>query len=659
MKSIFTVFLLTICTVFAQTTPRFKGIQLDGAPTTTAAGTMYYDPSSGILRARNASGQWVNASQSSPFWYDTFTGTDTTVLDHRVGERGSLQKMLGAAGSSHMVIDNDGGVSVARGNAASTVVYAASTTPASADYSVSGDIIYKTSNGAFLAVGGRFDYATQNVGAGPTGSTGYIAGYDAGANQWNLLKVITGTATSLGTYSQTLSTDTSYNCRLEMIGTTQNVYINNVLRISAANTQVAGPGRAVIWSANASTRTTGLHLNSVRADDGEIAPPVTNDTALVWQGDSIIGGFPNSYELTIPQRVAKRMGVSTLFSFQADAKLLSTVVAEDATTMAVAYAAAAGAKSIVAINQTGVNDLNAGVSAATILTDLQTWNANQKALGVFTVNLTIPKATLLSAGEETQRGLLNAGIPNAGADMVIDVAAHPMFSDTSNSVIFHDGTHYTAAGKQVEADIVADALTKSSIVKNPRFDNKIAVSMDPSSSEATRLTLGASTADQIFNVYEIGGLPYGFGARPFDFRTYVANSSSRFSWNAAPDAANGSELMTLSGTGTLTVKGLTAPAVQTSTLAASASTLAITRNVLVLTGDAGGNSISTFTGAIAGSELTIIFIDNHVTIVDDDAGTTNSVNLAGTATNFVSTQADVIKLLFSGTKWFEVSRSVN
>ena len=92
------------------------------------------------------------------------------------------------------------------------------------------------------------------------------------------------------------------------------------------------------------------------------------------------------------------------------------------------------------------------------------------------------------------------------------------------------------------------------------------------------------------------------------------------------------------------------------TLAAAVTTLAITNNVVTVTGDAGGNTLSTITGGIDGQILTLIFVDALVTITDDATAAANTVNLSAA---FTSTANDTMQIVFNGTSWREVSRSVN
>jgi hypothetical protein len=108
-------------------------------------------------------------------------------------------------------------------------------------------------------------------------------------------------------------------------------------------------------------------------------------------------------------------------------------------------------------------------------------------------------------------------------------------------------------------------------------------------------------------------------------------------------------------TGNARVAGKLASTSNATTLGASATTLAITRNVVKLTGN-GTNVLATITGGIAGQILTIIFVDALVTITDTGTGAADTVNLSAP---FTSTANDTITLVYDGTSWFEIVRSVN
>jgi len=93
---------------------------------------------------------------------------------------------------------------------------------------------------------------------------------------------------------------------------------------------------------------------------------------------------------------------------------------------------------------------------------------------------------------------------------------------------------------------------------------------------------------------------------------------------------------------------------QTLTLPAGATTFVATGKLILLTGDAGTNTISTITGpmAFASNEITIIFQDANCTFSDDDTTTANTMNLEAT---FTSAANDVLKLIYDGNKWFMLS----
>lgn len=96
-----------------------------------------------------------------------------------------------------------------------------------------------------------------------------------------------------------------------------------------------------------------------------------------------------------------------------------------------------------------------------------------------------------------------------------------------------------------------------------------------------------------------------------------------------------------------------------STLGVGATTFAVTGEAMIITGDAGTNTIATITGGAIGQKLVLIFVDGNVTITDTDAHTANTVDLAGTATNFTSADDKTLTLIFDGTSWYETNRSVN
>ena len=92
------------------------------------------------------------------------------------------------------------------------------------------------------------------------------------------------------------------------------------------------------------------------------------------------------------------------------------------------------------------------------------------------------------------------------------------------------------------------------------------------------------------------------------------------------------------------------------TLGVAAITFVTSSNVMTITGDGGGNTIATITGAISGQSLIMIFVDNKVTITDDNGHGANTIDLSAA---FTSVDDTVLHLIYNGTSWYEVSRSIN
>jgi hypothetical protein len=92
------------------------------------------------------------------------------------------------------------------------------------------------------------------------------------------------------------------------------------------------------------------------------------------------------------------------------------------------------------------------------------------------------------------------------------------------------------------------------------------------------------------------------------------------------------------------------------TLGVGATTFIASQNIMTITGDGGGNTIATITGGVTGQHLTLIFVDALVTITDDNTHAADTVDLSAA---FTSADDTVLQLVYNGTSWYEVSRSVN
>jgi len=91
-------------------------------------------------------------------------------------------------------------------------------------------------------------------------------------------------------------------------------------------------------------------------------------------------------------------------------------------------------------------------------------------------------------------------------------------------------------------------------------------------------------------------------------------------------------------------------------LGAAAVTFSAATNFVTVTGDAGTNTIATITSGTIGGTLVLLFTDALVTVTDNDTHSADSVDLNAA---FTSVDDTTLTLLYDGTSWYELSRSVN
>ena len=91
-------------------------------------------------------------------------------------------------------------------------------------------------------------------------------------------------------------------------------------------------------------------------------------------------------------------------------------------------------------------------------------------------------------------------------------------------------------------------------------------------------------------------------------------------------------------------------------LGAAAITFVASTNFVTVVGDGGANTIATITAGTVGENLTLLFVDGLVTVTDDDSHAADSVDLSAA---FTSADDTTLTLLYDGTSWYELSRSVN
>jgi hypothetical protein len=86
-----------------------------------------------------------------------------------------------------------------------------------------------------------------------------------------------------------------------------------------------------------------------------------------------------------------------------------------------------------------------------------------------------------------------------------------------------------------------------------------------------------------------------------------------------------------------------------------AVTFSVFSDYMVLSA-AAGITIATIAGGREGQILTLEFADANVTITDTGTGAKDTVNLSAA---FTGSANDIMQIMYNGTSWKEVSRSVN
>lgn len=251
-----------------------------------------------------------------------------------------------------------------RQTSSTTSAYHHSGTPASADYSVSADLFMKETNGGLSSTGviGRVDTAAN---------TFYMARYAGDAiDGWQLYKAVGGTFTQLGsTSAQSLTDETAYNVKLEMVGTAIKLYkeLSSTATISATDSAITAAGKSGIRSTGgAFSDTTGIHIDNFSADDvasgGVTGTGALTTAAITASGAGTIGhtgtGAPTITAVTAS-------GAGTLSHTGTGAATISNVTASGSGTLA---HTGTGALTTNVATLSGTGSLGAGITGTGAIT---------------------------------------------------------------------------------------------------------------------------------------------------------------------------------------------------------------------------------------------------------------------------------------------------
>lgn len=224
-----------------------------------------------------------------------------------------------------------------------------------------------------------------------------------------------------------------------------------------------------------------------------------------------------------------------------------------------------------------------------------------------------------------------------------------------------------------------------------KIENPIDISSPPATVntqtglDISNLTLGNTVFSVIlrqavgWNLYAIGAAPnhmagnFGLGTTIFGTSGYkvlaqgigTAPTSSPGNiyqqWCADLNGAGTAGQVIRDETGAITRIGTgvaTEPAALT--LGVGVATFAVKSDVMKMTGDGAGNTITTITGGLNGQRLTLIFADGLISLQNDDTHAADTIDLPGSSgTPQAQPQDTVVGLVYDGISWFGMYRSTN
>lgn len=236
---------------------------------------------------------------------ETFTDGPGTALQSHTGETGATWTPLAGSGTSDAVV-TDANRLRRDGNYA---VYTVSGAATGADYAVQADVyVRSTVAGDMTGVIGRANTGNPN-------GTFYYAGYHQSDGSWHVVKYLNGVPTNLATSAPVaLTVGQSYRLRLNMVGTTIGLYVNDVQQASATDASITAAGRAGMLDGDPTGGTTSAlsHSTGLQLDNFSVVGS-TGTTVTDMRGVNP-GTFAGGPLLNVPGALAGNVNTATRFN---------------------------------------------------------------------------------------------------------------------------------------------------------------------------------------------------------------------------------------------------------------------------------------------------------------------------------------------------------
>jgi hypothetical protein len=190
--------------------------------------------------------------EDADFVHDNCIDADDTDLTAHTGEKGATWAL-----PSYLTVSSPK-ITTLRARTVNDVAFAyASGVPPSANYTIEALFRQISDESANTGIVARLDTSADNH---------YIIRYSSDANQWQLRKTVAATPTSLGTFNESLSNGNERTVKFVLSGSSLEVFIDGVSRITATDSDISAAGRVGMrHTALASGATTGIHIDWIRA----------------------------------------------------------------------------------------------------------------------------------------------------------------------------------------------------------------------------------------------------------------------------------------------------------------------------------------------------------------------------------------------------------
>lgn len=664
------------------------GLKIGGSTTNETYGVNVLKSSGAGIRvastsATSSGGYWWGSSaneaayNASAIWFNSSHPTKANTLEIRTA---SADNITIAPGGTNRVTAHSTGVLISgvgqfdNGSAAAPAIQGVNDTNTGINFPTNDTLAFATNGTRRFAIGptGQF------IVAGSSGTSGQVLQSNGGTSAPSWATLSSGTVTSVGltmpsgfsvsgspvTTAGTLAVSTTLNGPLR----------GNGSGFTTGNTNLASEVTGTLPVANGGTGTATAFTTGSVVFAGASGVYSQDNTNLFWDNTNKrlnIGPAPTSpaWPLTVGSSGSATTAIKINSSTSGTSSLLLSDAVSDGSWDGFVrfYGSAATPANTMEIGTSAGNEIRF-TQTGTRRLYLDTGGSFRTASTPDVVLLASDTAKLASTGGPGTYSIFGNTASNTqmyGISVNSVSLGNSTYSSNnlstytaSDSIIIGTGTHRWVLNETTDA---ANLYTNSALAIGVNASQEVGIGVAPASGikllvngtsrfDGKILTRGvgdssASTASQIQWANTTG---------PHEFNAILKNDATlAFISNDGTTLIEMKDNVVKAGGRFQTKLGSNTAASEENDL-----TLPNTGNVFHITGETQINAITTSNWQ-AGSEITLIF-DSTPTVKNNTAGGAGTaIMLLAGGSDFEPTENDVLKLVYDGTSWFEVSRSVN